>query len=253
MTPRSPRPAWAAAFDTTPPIRRRCRSDERPASGRGAERTGAGVKVAIIDSGVDADHPSVGRRRRGCPSSRDGRRRRRPVVEGPHDDLVGHGTACAAIIRSLAPDVELYSVRVLGETLKGKGAAFHAGIRWALDAGMDVVNMSLPPRATSGSPPLHELADEAYFRNILLVCAANNMPGPTYPSQYSSVSRWPRAPETTPSARLQPAPPVEFGARGIDVEVAWTGRRDDRRQRQQLRHPPCSGPGRAASCRSIPR
>ena len=40
------------------------------------------------------------------------------AVEGPHEDLVGHGTARAAIIRSLAPDVELHSVRVLGATLR---------------------------------------------------------------------------------------------------------------------------------------
>ena len=41
------------------------------------------------------------------------------LTEGPHEDLYGHGTACAGIIRSLAPDVELVSVRVLGTDLRG--------------------------------------------------------------------------------------------------------------------------------------
>ena len=44
------------------------------------------------------------------------------AVEGPHEDLVGHGTACAAIIRLLAPEAEIYSVRVLGANLQGHAA-----------------------------------------------------------------------------------------------------------------------------------
>jgi subtilisin len=183
--------------------------------------SGAGVKVAIIDSGVDGSHPLV----RGVAGqvalevTPDGDVE---IVEGPHNDLVGHGTACAAIIKSIAPDAEIYSVRVLGETLKGKGAAFHAGIRWALDAGMRVLNMSLSTKSDQWFAPLHELADEAYFNNVVMVCAANNVPGPTYPSQYASVvSVAARAGDDPLSIAYNPRPPVEFGARGVDMEVAW--------------------------------
>ena len=54
------------------------------------------------------------------------------------------------------------------------------------------------------------------------MCAANNLPGPTYPSQYASVvsvAATPGAEER--SLFYNPHPPVEFGARGIDVDVAW--------------------------------
>ena len=109
--------------------------------------TGQGVRVAIVDSGVEDGHPRVGRLAGAVsvepdpddPSSFT-------YVEGPHEDLVGHGTACSGIIRSLAPDVDIYSIRVLGPNLRGKGSAFLAGVRWALEHGISVVNMSLSSR-----------------------------------------------------------------------------------------------------------
>ena len=144
------------------------------------------------------------------------------IVEAAHGDLVGHGTACAAIIRSLAPDAEIYSVRVLGANLRTRGALFFEGIRWAVDNGMRVVNMSLSSSSQQWFASLHEIADEAYFRNIMLVCAANNRPGPTYPSEYASViSVAAREGADAYSIAYNPSPPVEFGARGIDVDVAW--------------------------------
>ena len=185
--------------------------------------TGAGVRVAVIDSGIDAEHPDVGGlagavRVELDDDAPDGVR----FVEGEHEDVVGHGTACAAIIRGLAPDAEIFSVRVLGANLKGRGTAFYAGIRWALDNGIDVVNMSLSSSSDQWFAPLHEIVDEAYFSNVLLVCAANNRPGPTYPSQFASVfSVAAMAGDDPEMLAYNTSPPVEFGARGIDIEVAW--------------------------------
>ncbi|GAA1478926.1 hypothetical protein GCM10009623_33720 [Nocardioides aestuarii] len=190
-----------------------------------AGSTGAGVKVAVVDSGVDGGHARVGGISGGVAlevdTSAPGGFR---VVPGPHEDLVGHGTACAAIIRSLAPEAEIYSVRVLGANLKGHGALLHAGIAWAVDQGMSVVNLSLSSKSEKLFAPLHEVADEAYFGGTLLVSAANNQPGPTYPSQYSSVvSVAARRGSGPMSLAYNPRPPVEFGAHGIDVDVAWSG------------------------------
>ena len=187
--------------------------------------TGAGVRVAIVDSGVEDGHRRVGRLAGAVwvePDPDDPSRF--TYVEGPHEDLVGHGTACGGIIRSLAPDAEIYSVRVLGANLRGKGSAFLAGVRWALDQGIQVVNMSLSSRSEQWFGPLHQVADEAYFKGSVLVCAANNVPGPTYPSQYAAVISVAARPGDDPYAvAYNPHPPVEFGARGIDVDVAWSG------------------------------
>ena len=185
--------------------------------------TGAGVKVAVIDSGVDADHPRVGGVAGGVAFELDAAAEYGFVEnEGPHGDLVGHGTACAGIIRSIAPDAEIYSVRVLGANLKGRGALLHAGVEWSVERGMHVANLSLSSKAEAMFGPLHEVADQAYFSGTTLVCAANNLPGPTYPSQYASViSVAARAGAEELALAYNPDPPVEFGARGIDVDVAW--------------------------------
>src|SRR5690242_6989738 len=90
--------------------------------------TGAGVKVAVIDSGIDNDHPAIDGRVKGYISFSEDWEKRLHVSEEPHGDAFGHGNACAGIIRSVAPDVDLYSVKVLGARLSGKGSAFVAGL-----------------------------------------------------------------------------------------------------------------------------
>lgn len=183
---------------------------------------GAGVTVAIIDSGVDGDHPAIG--------GRLARRLRVEVTgEDVHviddadaDDLVGHGTACAGIIVSIAPAVELVSIRVLGADNRGKGRALAAAVAWAVDQGISIVNMSLSSRSEAMFASLHDLADRAYFANSLLVCAANNIPGPSYPSLFAAVLSVAAHDVEDPDVWFyNPAPPVEFGAYGLDVDVAW--------------------------------
>ena len=76
---------------------------------------GAGVRVCIIDSGVDPAHPMVGRVQ-GAVAVSQGSDGELTVTEDSEGDLFGHGTACAAIIRKLAPECEIHSVRVLAES-----------------------------------------------------------------------------------------------------------------------------------------
>ena len=184
--------------------------------------TGKGVKVAILDSGVEASHPAVAGVA-GYVSVSHGAQGIE-LDESPHEDVFGHGTACAGIIRSLAPDCELYSVRVLDAFLSARGEVFAAGLRWAIEHGMDVCNLSLttPKKAFFGV--LHELADEAYFRNVALITSASNAAVRSFPAMYASVLAV--ASHDTPDPEVfyyNPAPPVEFGAYGVNVSVAWKG------------------------------
>jgi subtilisin len=113
-------------------------------------------------------------------------------------------------------------VRVLGSRLTGKGAVFAAGVRWAITHGARVVNLSLSTGREDYFGLFHEIADEAAFAGVVLVCATNNVPAPTYPSQFSSVISVAAHDGRDPfSLDANPAPPVDFGAPGIDVEVPW--------------------------------
>jgi subtilisin family serine protease len=189
--------------------------------------TGHGVKVGIIDSGIDNGHKAVNGAVKGWAE---------PVVDAegevtygldPHGDMFGHGTACAGVIHSIAPEADLYSIKVLGKRLNGKGAAFAAGLRWAIDNEMDVDNLSLGATKQDFFSIFHELTDEAYFKGISLVTAANNMPVLSFPSLYAavlSVACYEGKPSENPlQYYANPSPPVEFGAEGIDVRVAWLG------------------------------
>ncbi len=183
--------------------------------------SGRGVKVAIIDSGIDQAHPALNGPVNGYVTVE---------IEGddvhygnePHEDSCGHGTACAGIIRSLAPQCEIYSIKVLGKGLRGTGATFIAGLRWAIENGMHVCNLSLGTTKKDFFAALHEVADLAYFKQVILVTAANNIPIPSFPSMYASViSVAAHGEQDTQRFYYNPSPPVEFGALGIDVRVAW--------------------------------
>lgn len=185
--------------------------------------TGKGVKVAIIDSGVDASHPAV-KSVSGYVAIKEDTNGKLVYETEPHEDVYGHGNACASIIRSIAPDVEIYSVKVLGAALMGRGQIFAAGLRWAIENSMDVCNLSLGTTKKDFFSTLHELADMAYFRNIMLVTAANNLAAPSFPSVYSSVIAVASHSSKDPQLfYYNSQPPVEFGAPGINVDVAWKG------------------------------
>ena len=187
------------------------------------DSTGAGIRVCILDSGVQPDHPLVGALEGAVAlhKTEDGE----VVVEDDAEgDLCGHGTACAGIVRSLAPDCRLFSVRVLGAGFKGSGAVLLEGLRWAIGERFDVINMSLSTTKKQFSGLLHELADSAYFRRSVLVASAHNMPVESYPWRFSSVISVGSHEEQDPLTFFyNPSPPVEFFARGLNVDVAWIG------------------------------
>jgi subtilisin len=188
---------------------------------------GSGVTVAIIDSGVERDHPAVGGKlARSVRVELAADPEDDPVILGDEDgtDVVGHGTACAGIIHAIAPGADLVSVRVLGPDNRGKGIVFAAGLDWAIGQGVGVMNLSLSSKSDALFALFHDLADRAYFANALLVCAANNVPGNSYPSLFASVISVAAHDLPDPAAWFyNPSPPVEFGAHGLDVNVAWRG------------------------------
>jgi len=100
-------------------------------------RTGRGVRVAVIDSGVHAAHPHVGGVIGGVGIDASGR---------VHDDIVdrlGHGTAVTAAIREKAPEAEIWCVKVFDRELAASAQALVIAIDWALNRQAQLVNLSL--------------------------------------------------------------------------------------------------------------
>ncbi|HVB71925.1 MAG TPA: S8 family serine peptidase [Ktedonobacteraceae bacterium] len=183
--------------------------------------TGKGIKVAVVDSGIEATHTALQGSVQGYVAFQKVGEEIIASTE-PHGDESGHGTACAGIIRAIAPDCELYSVKVLGSGTVGQGVIFVEGLRWAIANGIQVCNLSLGTTRKEFFAALHEVTDLAYFHHMVLITAANNYPIPSFPSMYAAVISV-AAHDEQDAYRFyyNPAPPVEFGALGIGVRVAW--------------------------------
>jgi subtilisin family serine protease len=222
-------PAWGAPVDHLPPGDFGIAPME-PVSATWAwgGADGAGIRVCVLDSGVDAGHPMVGGLDQALEVT-DGPDGEITVATTASGDSAGHGTACASVIRAVAPGALLSSVRVLANGRYGAGAALLAGLRWAIEEGFDVINMSLSTTKDRFIPELRELADMAYFRRCILVAAAHNMPVRSFPWPFASVISVASHNGADPmSFYYNPTPPVDFYARGVRVPVAWAGGRQIR-------------------------
>ncbi|WP_018922084.1 S8 family peptidase [Salsuginibacillus kocurii] len=154
--------------------------------------TGNGVDVAVLDTGIDGNHPDL--------NVVDGE----SFVQGepdPFQDDNGHGTHVAGTVAALdnnegvlgvAPDVNLHAVKVLGGDGGGTLSGIAQGIEWSIDNNMDVINMSLG--GDFGSQALEQASNNADDAGIVVIAAAGNsgtdfFGGSTiaYPAQYDSV------------------------------------------------------------------
>lgn len=185
---------------------------------------GSGVKVAIIDSGVDTGHPAL----RGVELadevsvSCDGVNLR--IEEGRLGDAYGHGTAVASLLRQAAPGATLGSFRALDSSNHARSFVIAECVNQAISRGYQIVNCSFGCR---GLPryvmDYKEWVDRAYLEGVQVVAACSNLD--------VSVREWPAYFPSVISVRGIDCPPealyhvpgrmVSFLARGERVEVAW--------------------------------
>jgi subtilisin len=140
--------------------------------------TGKGVKVAVIDSGVDKDHPDLRVKGGKCvlDLSKDPK-----ACANSYDDQDGHGTHVAGIIGALnngigmvgvAPGAEIYALKALDADGYGSSTTIMAGIQWAIQNKMDIINLSLSSSEIDYG--IKAMVDKAYQRGIIVVSAAGN-------------------------------------------------------------------------------
>jgi len=150
--------------------------------------TGIGIKVGIIDTGIDIDHPDlVGNIKGGYNAT---------SKKKTYDDDNGHGTHVAGIIAAVdndigvvgvAPEAELYAIKALDSIGNGYISDVVESIEWCIANNMDIINMSIGVETDSNV--LHESVIEAYNAGIAMIAAAGNNYGGNceYPAAYDEV------------------------------------------------------------------
>lgn len=186
---------------------------------------GAGIKVAILDSGIDLGHPDLDSNVKGGVSFA-------PGPSGGQDDN-GHGTHVAGILAAekngtgvvgVAPKAWLYAVKVLPAAGGGDWDDIVAGINWAKNNGMRVINMSLgdcgnTPQSTLD--PVEAAVDAAYAAGIVLVAAGGNGTPQCPTRQVSNPARFANV-IAVAGTQQNDSPPGTWSV-GPEIEVAAPG------------------------------
>ncbi len=188
---------------------------------------GAGVRVAVIDTGIDTTHPDLQGKVDGGYNAITGSQ-----APGSYVDDNGHGTHVAGIIAAIrdgkgvvgvAPKARLYAVKVLDADGTGSLSDVIKGIIWAADNGMQVANMSLG--SPQGSAAMEEALRYAEARGVVVVAAAGNSGASVgYPGAYPetiavSASDW----NDQLASFSSRGPQVKFIAPGVDIVSTYLG------------------------------
>ncbi|MBB5173641.1 S8 family peptidase [Texcoconibacillus texcoconensis] len=147
------------------------------------------VSIAIIDSGVDPDHPDLEEKLTAGYNAF--------THDSTFHDENGHGTHVAGVATAITNNVEgiagvgwenpLLAVKVLDEQAEGDAMSIADGIRWAVDEGAEVINLSLGDH--HDSEVLHDAIRYAYDNDVVLIAATGNenVSTPMYPAAYEEV------------------------------------------------------------------
>src|SRR5262249_50506213 len=141
---------------------------------------GYGLKVAVIDTGINASHPHI------CAPTH-------AVVFDPEEtdpsceDVLGHGTAVTAAIQEKAPHADYYILKLFGDSLRTSSSRLVRAMEWTIDHGMDVVNLSLGCPNLDYVRVFESLVRRATAAGVVLVAARSGMHGPVLPGMLSGV------------------------------------------------------------------
>ena len=189
--------------------------------------TGKGVRIAVIDSGIEIDHPGLF----GIKLLDDLHVVKAgiqiDVKAGDGTDIFGHGTAIAGVIRRVAPEAEIGSIRVLGENLASRTVIIREGVRQAIDRGYHILNCSFGCGLPEHIFQYKDWIDEAYLKGIHIVSACNNFDfrKPEWPGYFPTVLTVNMARcEDEHALFYKPGHLVEFAARGVNVMLPWSQR-----------------------------
>jgi subtilisin family serine protease len=140
--------------------------------------TGKGVRVAVLDTGIDASHPDLAGKVEASQSFITGEAVADGHGHGTHvaDTIVGSGTASGGKYKGVAPDATLLVGKVLNNAGNGPASSIIAGMEWAAAQGADVISMSLGGCCTDGTDPMSQAVNDlsAQYDTLFVVAAGND-------------------------------------------------------------------------------
>ena len=180
------------------------------------------IKVAIIDTGIYLTHPDLAANIKGQYNAINARK--------TANDDNGHGTHVAGIVAAInntlgvvgvAPDADLYAIKVLDSRGSGTLANLVKGINYAISIDVDVINLSLRFGAATEAQllPLHEVIIDAVEANITIVAAAGNDPTlqTSLPGRYPEVLSVAAISQTYQLASFNSTGKIDFTAPGVSI------------------------------------
>lgn len=184
--------------------------------------TGNGIRVAVLDSGWDRtiDDPRV------LPGV--------GFVDPDDDfalarndddhDVLGHGTACADVILGVAPDARIIPVKVFGNTLETSPGTLQTALSWAMESGVQVINVSLGTRLEDWLHRLYHTCEMARRQGIIIVAAGHNANDWSYPAIFENVIGVAAARFGSPyDFHYRAEEAMECVGWGVDRPVLWVG------------------------------
>lgn len=225
-----PNRQYETAADTVSPTFTTTKSSPTQA----APYTGKGVRVGILDTGIDTEHPDLTVAGGVCVAE---------VCSSkiPYDDNFGHGTHVAGVIAAkknnigivgMAPNVTLFSIKAMDDKGGGTTADITKGVEWAIRNKMDILNLSIS--ISVNDQPLELMLKEAYKQGMTIVAAAGNEGGAgvantvTYPGKYSSViAVGALNADSTKELNSSIGPEMELSAPGYNIFSTFPKELDD--------------------------
>lgn len=189
---------------------------------------GKGVKIAVIDTGVDVHHPSLVHAASKSFNSFNG--------TNLANDVEGHGTHVAGVIfgkgkvYGVAPEAEMYAVKALGDDGSGSNESVARAIDWSVANDADIISMSLG--SNFPSTEVEQALDRAVSKNIACVCAAGNdangnqnLISIDYPAKYESTIAVGAIDTNKNIASFSSAGNVDVVSYGVDILSAYPNNR----------------------------
>jgi len=188
--------------------------------------TGRGVRIAILDSGVETSHPELQNMALSDDVIIQSRGGQIEAIDGCGEDVFGHGSAVAGIIHRDAPESQIGSFRVLGHFKESRAAVIREGVRAAAMRGYDIIQCSFGAPARAQDAAIYKgWLDALYLRGLHVVAAGSNSGFhiAEWPAHFPTVISVGAAEDDDERLRKSHGSLVEFSIKGRETSAVWIG------------------------------